>query len=595
MSSALPWLLVAVPVAGGGALAVAAGRANAIAPAAGVGLATVTFGLAVAAVVVQPAAEAAFLADLPLRLRVDGLAQVFVPTTAAVTLLVLLFSAGELAGDPGRGRFFGLMLLFSGAMLVTVTAQDLLTLLMAWEVMGAMSWALIGHWWREDRRMAAANVAVWTTRLADVGLYLAAGAAIAGAGTLAFDALPGLAGGWMGLATAGVVVAGLGKSAQLPFSFWLARAMEGPSPVSALLHSATMVAAGGYLLLRLEPLLAASGWGADAVAWIGALTALALGAVAVAQRDLKQLLAASTCSQLGFVVLAAGADGIAGGTMQFVAHAATKSLLFLAAGAWLTALGTKDLGALRGAARRYPLVGLTAAGGLLTLAGVPPFSIWVTKDEALAAALERSPALYVVGLAGVVVSAAYAGKALALLWMRPPADAEAGYDTEQRGTRHVGALERAPLVVLATAAAVLGVQALPPVADAYRAALRAVGEPSSSWWELALSAALAVATAGIVGARPGATSRLPAVLGRWLDLERAATLLVARPTMALARRLAAFDDRLLDGEIVDRAIGRGAQRLGRLARRPQTGQLHHYYAQATAGLVVLLVAFWLLP
>ena len=177
---------------------------------------------------------------------------------------------------------------------------------------------------------------------------MAAGAAVAGgAGSLALARLPGAAQPWLTVITIGVVLAAFGKSAQLPFSFWLSRAMEGPSPVSALLHSATMVAAGAYLLLRTHPLLVASGWGAPTVAWTGAATALALGLVAVAQTDLKQLLAASTCAQVGFMVLAAGAGGIAGGTLQLVAHAAVKSLLFLAAGAWLATLGTKQLPALR--------------------------------------------------------------------------------------------------------------------------------------------------------------------------------------------------------------------------------------------------------
>jgi NADH-quinone oxidoreductase subunit L len=617
--SALLWSLIGVPLAGGALLAAAGRRANAVAAPAGLVLAAATLALAVAAAITGPEARAPFLAGLPLTLRVDGLSEIFVPTTAAVTLLVLLFSAGQLSDDAGRARFFGLMLVFAGAMLVTVTASDLLTLLMAWEVMGATSWALIGHWWHEDDRVNAANTAFWTTRLADVGLYLAAGAGVAGAGTLALDALPALDGGWGALATAGVIVAALGKSAQLPFSFWLSRAMEGPSPVSALLHSAAMVAAGGYLLLRLQPLLTASGWGADAVAWVGALTVLALGAVAVAQTDLKQLLAASTCSQIGYVVLGAGAGGIAGGTMQFVAHAATKSLLFLAAGAWLTALGTKQLDALRGAARRYPLVGFTAAAGLLTLAGLPPFSLWVTKDEVLAAALEHSPALYAVGLAGVVVSAAYAVKALVMVARAPSPDAETGSDSERAGTRRVGTPEVAALVVLAAFAVALGLQALPPIAEPYKQALDATGEPSSTWWELALSGALAVVAAALAAARPPG---LPGTFARWLDLERLATVAVARPTVRIAEALAAFDDRLLDGGAVDGAgrgaqrlgriaaafddgrldagvvrgvVGRGSQRLAELARRPQTGQLHHYYAQAVASLLVLVVVFWLLP
>lgn len=591
--TALLWLMIAVPLGSGALLAVsgAAGRRAAV-PVALVA-AAVTLAAAAAVAVGRPAVSAPFLLGLPVGLRVDGLSAVFALTVAAVTLAVLVHSAGEVGADPARPRFFGLMLLFAGGMLLTVTATDLLAVLLGWELMGATSYALIGYWWHEPRRVRAANTAFLTTRLADVGLYLAAGAALAGAGTLRLDVLPEIGGGWGALLTAGVVAAALGKSAQLPFSFWLSRAMEGPSPVSALLHSAAMVAAGGYLLLRLEPVLAASGWGADTVAWAGAVTALALGAVAVAQSDLKQLLAASTCSQIGFVVLGAGAGSVAGGTMQFVAHAATKSLLFLAAGAWLSALGTKDLVALRGAARRYPVVGVTFAAGAVTLAGLPPFSLWVTKDEVLAGALEDSPALYAVGLAAVLVSTAYAIKALVLVVRPVPQDAEAGYDTEQAGTRQVGRRETGPLLVLAVAAVVLGVQALPAVAEPYRATLHATGEPSTHWWELALSAAVAVAAAAFAAARPRAPFARPGPLVRWLDLERLAHVVVVRPTLALARALAVFDDRLLDRGVVDMGVGRGLARLGQWARRPQTGQLHQYYAQAAAGLVVLVVVFLL--
>lgn len=223
---------------------------------------------------------------------------------------MLAFAAGET--QLRTARFVGLVLIFAAAMLVTVTATTLAVLLMGWEVMGAMSWALIGYHWREPGTVTAAHTAFLTTRAADLGLYLAAGAALAGGDrSLALAGLPAVAGPWLTVLTAGLVVAALGKSAQLPFSFWLSRAMEGPSPVSALLHSATMVAAGAYLLLRLVPLLDTAGWAAATVAWVGAATALLLGLVAVAQADLKQLLAALTCAQLGFMCWPRGRAGSA--------------------------------------------------------------------------------------------------------------------------------------------------------------------------------------------------------------------------------------------------------------------------------------------
>lgn len=615
----LAWLLPAVPLASGTGLAVAGMRVNRAAPVAGALAAAVTLGLACAAAALRPSASAPLFTGIAAAVRVDGLSAVMVVTVAAVTLAVLAFAAGEFGLGENRGRFFGLMLLFAGAMLVTVTAATLPLLLMGWEAMGATSYALVGYWWREPQRITAANVAFLTTRAADLGLYVAAGAAVAGgAGTLALTGLPHAAQPWLTVITVGVVLAALGKSAQLPFSFWLSRAMQGPSPASALLHSATMAAAGAYLLLRMNALLVASGWGQPVTAWAGAITALALGLVAVAQADLKQLLAASTCSQVGFMVLAAGTGGVRGGVLQLAAHAATKSLLFLAAGAWLTALGTKQLPALRGAARRYRFVGVTFTIGAAVLAGLPPGSLWVTKDEVLAAALHASPALYAMGLAAAVVGAVYSVKAVWYVWQPGPADA-AGYDTERRGTRRVAPVARPPLAVLAFLAAVLGVMAVPAVAGPLGRTLGAAGEPSPAWWELALSAMAALLASGVTwwwGARPAPAPQLArGWLAEWLYLERAARLVVADPAIWLARRLAAFDDRVLDHAVnqiaggaitlaraaayaddnaVDRlvaGVAAAARSAGRLARRPETGKLHTYYAQAAVALAVLALIF----
>ncbi|WP_180687730.1 NADH-quinone oxidoreductase subunit 5 family protein [Streptomyces gossypiisoli] len=616
--SAVIWLLIALPLGAGTVLGLTGARCNRLVPAIGVAVATATLGVAVAAAVDRPHASAPLFAGLRAGLAVDGLSAVLVVTVAAVTAAVLAFAAGEFSPEENRGRFFGLMLIFAGSMLVTVTATTLPLLLMAWEVMGATSWALIGYWWREPERVRAADTAFLTTRTADLGLYLAAGAAMAGgAGSLQLDTLPHATSPWLHVITAGVVVAALGKSAQLPFSFWLSRAMQGPSPVSALLHSATMVAAGAYLLLRLHPLPAATGWAGSLVAWTGAVTALALGVVAVAQRDLKQLLAASTSSQIGFMVLAAGSGGIAAGTTQLVAHAATKAGLFLAAGAWLTALGTKQLPALRGAARTHRLVGTAFTVGALTLAGLPPLSLWAAKDEVLAAAHAESTALYAVGLAASAVAAVYSIKALWYATQPLPDDPEAGYDTERHGTRRTAPTTPAPLLALTLAAAVLGVLALPGPASWLKHLVGAPDEPSPKPWELGLSAGVALAAAGLAwwwGSRPAPVPR-PVVRWAqgWLYLERAAHAVVVRPVLGLARALAVFDDRVVDGAVrqaargglatarlagrvddggIDAAVGAvaaGARSLGRWARRPQTGLLHQYYAQAAVGFAVLIL------
>ncbi|TMR93558.1 NADH-quinone oxidoreductase subunit L [Nonomuraea basaltis] len=596
--SFLVLLLPALPILSGGAL-ILVRRA---APAIGLLVALVTVLLAIWAAIERPAMTVELFAGFEAGLAVDGLSAVMVVTVSVIALAVLVFAAGEIRES--TGRFFGLMLIFVGAMLVTVTATDLALLLMAWEVMGAMSYALIGFWWRDRDRVRSGTIAFVTTRAGDMGLYLAAGCAIAGTGALSLAGLTAASSPWMDLVAAGLVAAALGKSAQLPFSFWLSRAMAGPSPVSALLHSATMVAAGAYLLLRAQPVLAATGWAATLVAWAGALTALLLGAVAFAQRDLKQLLAASTCAQIGFMVLAAGVSAVAGGAAHLVAHAAVKSLLFLGAGAWLTALGSQQLPELRGAARRYPLVGITFGIGALALAGLPPLSLWMTKDAVLAAV--DDPALHAVALAAGVLAAAYAAKAVIAVWLPGP---------ERRDGERIGLLERLPLPPLALLATVLGIIGLPVFFDGWTRLLNASG-PAPEVVELTVSGLLALAVVMLVS---WVRLRRPAgfdggsLLAGWLRLEQLAVVLVWNPLMALAKALARFDDGVIDGVVravpragmaiarlarspfeagVDGVVGGAASivgRLGVMARKPQTGQVHTYLAQATVAVALLAI------
>ena len=538
-------------------------------------------------------------------LRVDALAAVVLPTVVWIGFLVLVFATADRTRP--AARFHGLMLLFLAAVVVTVTATGLPLLLAAWEVMGATSYALIGFRWQDRNRVAGGFTAFTVTRAGDLGLYLAAGAVVAGGGSWSLTALQSLPGPWVHVAAAGLLAAGFGKAAQLPFSFWISRAMEGPSAVSALLHSAAMVAMGGYLLLRVEPLLGDTGWAGPTAAWVGAATAIALGVIALSQHDLKQVLAASTASQLGFVVLAAGVGSVSGGAAQLVAHAATKALLFLAAGAWLTATGTKQFTGLRGVAARWPAVGVLATLGALSMAGLPPLSLWYAKDVVLAAALEEQPWLYAAGLAGAALAAAYSARIIALLWRRTGTP-ETSWDDEEHGTRQVPRLVIVPMVVLAVAAAglaLLGTPLLHPL-------LAPLSGPPVSWPELVASAAIAVIVVLLTLWRTP-TTRIGL---HWFGLERAAVAVIAKPTLRLAAVLARLDDRF--GIAVDRSgrvleqtarvaraldergpaavtgwVGSGVAVLGRLARRPQTGQVHHYYIGATvtlaAAAVLLLV------
>jgi NADH-quinone oxidoreductase subunit L len=619
-------LLVLLPAVAGLALVLLGPRVDRSAPALGAAATAATLGVLLGAGR-TPEATYPFLLGLPWRLAIDGLSLALGITVCVVTVCVLLAVPSQV--DERRGRLSGFLLLFLAAVLLTLLARDLLSLLVGWELMGAASYVLIAHAPGSRRAVDSATTALLTTRALDLGLYAAAGAALAGAGTLGFDALPNLSGWPLHLAALGVLAAALGKAAQLPVSFWLSRAMDGPSPVSALLHSAAMVAMGGYLLVRVAPLLAASGWADDAAAWTGALTAVALGVVALAQSDLKQLLAASTASQLGFVVVAAGVGGTAAGGVHLVAHASVKSLLFLAAGLWLHTLGTKQLEGLRAAAVLAPVVGVLAAAGLLSLAGLPPLALWGSKDAVLAAALEHSPLLYAVGLGAAGLSAAYAGKALAVVLAEPGG----------RTPLSVPWSKWAPLVPLAAGAAGLSLLALGATGRRFEQLLGADLPPVEPVG-LAVSGALAAAVLAAMWWRGDqVASAMPAAARQWLHLEGAAHAVAVRPVLALSSALAAFDDRVLDpgvmatapaarrlaanlahadDKLLDRAVEGSAagtvrtarasgrfdldgvdglvtalaaatRRLGAQARRPQTGQLHQYYGQAAALLVAATV------
>ncbi|MDY6999687.1 MAG: proton-conducting transporter membrane subunit [Actinomycetota bacterium] len=636
MTTHLPlWGLILVPAVAGVVLLLGAvwgrdlGRGAAVVS---VGVSTVVLALSLWVAGTRPEAGVPFVAGADFGLRVDALSAVVLPAVAAVTLLVLLYASADtsLAG----GRFHGWMLVFGSAAMLTASATTMPALLLAWEVMGAASYALIGFGWSDASRMSAGLTAFTTTRTADLGLYLAAGAALAGGAGLALDDFGEATPGWRHVLALGVLVAALGKAAQLPFSFWLSRAMHGPSPVSALLHSAAMVAMGAYLLLRTADLLAATGW-ADTVAVVcGAATAVLLGAVAVAQRDLKQLLAASTSAQLGFVVMAAGLATVSGGAAQLIAHAFTKAGLFLAAGAWLTLVGSKQFELLRGVGRRWPVVGATATVAALALAGVAPLSLWATKDAVLAAALERSAWFYGAGLLAAALSAAYAAKILVVIWRGDTASSDgAALEEAPRASARLTIVERAPLVVLAVGAATAGVLALPPVGSWLGRLLDGGAAPHAGIVEWTVSAALALAVVLAV-LRFGVPE--PRWAAGWLGLERATQVAVVRPTEALAAALARFDDRVLDRGVdavaagtvrlaersyrfdlrgidgtverltvgtmrmadqthrvdlrfVDGAVeglaGR-VRRLGELARKPQSGQLYQYYGMAVVLLIV---------
>jgi NADH-quinone oxidoreductase subunit L len=355
----------------------------------------------------------------------DPLAAVMLVMVSFVGLLIFIYSLGYMAHDDNFTRFFCFMSLFAGAMLGVVIANSLLLLFMCWEVVGLTSYLLIGFWFHRPAAAAAAKKAFITTRVGDLGLligmvwlYGQTGTLLfynSGAGCLERTAVAGME---AHLTVAGMAVStaiGLlifcgaaGKSGQVPLHVWLPDAMEGPTPVSALIHAATMVAAGVYLVARVYPLM--SGSALEVVAWVGAITAIFAACIAVAQNDIKRILAYSTVSQLGYMMLGLGVGGVAVGMFHLITHAFFKALLFLGAGSVIHGCTEdQDIRNMGGLRRFMPVTFAAYACGMLALCGFPLFAGFWSKDAILHAAhgwgVSQGP--FYLGAAGALLTAFY--------------------------------------------------------------------------------------------------------------------------------------------------------------------------------------------
>jgi NADH-quinone oxidoreductase subunit L len=355
----------------------------------------------------------------------DPLAAAMLMMIALVGLCIFIFSVGYMAEDKNFTRFFAYMSFFSGAMLGLVIANSLLLLFIFWELVGLASYLLIGFWIERPSAAAAAKKAFITTRIGDMGFFLGMLWLYNRSGTLLFyDAGNGC------LESAGLALLGasatfiallifcgaVGKSGQFPLHVWLPDAMEGPTPVSALIHAATMVAAGVFLVARVHPLFSLGAVNGvttslTVVVWIGVTTALMAALIAIAQADIKRILAYSTVSQLGLMMVSLGVGGVAAGIMHLLAHGFFKALLFLDAGSVIHGChGEQDIRRMGGLRRFMPVTFVTYAIGMMALSGVPLFfSGGWTKEEILHATAHwpKSPLPYYLTLAGVILTALY--------------------------------------------------------------------------------------------------------------------------------------------------------------------------------------------
>ena len=346
---------------------------------------------------------------------VDPLSLTMCLFVTGVGALIHLYSIGYMHGDADFRRFFAYLNLFAFAMLMLVLGDNLLLTFLGWEGVGACSYLLISFWFTDEANASAGKKAFITNRIGDWGFMLAIFMTFATFGTVAYvDVLDTTAAGTVATSTATFIalmlfVGAIGKSAQFPLFLWLPDAMAGPTPVSALIHAATMVTSGIYLLTRVNPIIAdAADWVPTLIAWTGAGTALFAATIAVAQRDIKKVLAYSTISQLGYMFLAVGCGAYVAAVFHMITHAFFKALLFLGSGSVIHGMdGDQDMAHYGGLRRLMPVTAGTFVIGWLAIAGVPPFAGFWSKDEILAYAWNESPLLWAVGLVTAVLTAFY--------------------------------------------------------------------------------------------------------------------------------------------------------------------------------------------
>ncbi|HZJ29521.1 MAG TPA: NADH-quinone oxidoreductase subunit L, partial [Solirubrobacterales bacterium] len=396
--------------------------------------------------------------EVPFSLRLDGLQALMAVVVAAVAFLVHLYSVGYMHGDRDISVYFAELSLFTAAMLLLVLSSNLFLLYVAWELVGASSYLLISFYFERPAAAAAGKKAFLTTRVGDLGLLIALFAIVWQTGSFDYDTVfawagaPGFEGAWAVAIPLLVFAGAVGKSAQFPLHVWLPDAMEGPTPVSALIHAATMVAAGVYLVARAYPLFEAAPVSLDVVAYIGAFTALMSATVAVTQTDIKKVLAYSTISQLGFMMAALGAGVPEAGVFHLFTHASFKALLFLGAGSVIHATGKQGVHELGGLARSMPVTAWTFAAGGLALAGIPPFAGFWSKEEVLGALLQHQPVLAVALLVASFLTAVYIGRLFFLVFLGEP-HVEGGERVTAHGSPWVMAV---PLVLLGVSAVFSG-------------------------------------------------------------------------------------------------------------------------------------------
>lgn len=578
--------------------------------------------------------------DIAVGFLVDNLSALMMLTVTFVSLMVHVYTLGYMRDDPGYCRFFAYIALFTFAMLMLVTANNFLQLFFGWEAVGLVSYLLIGFWFTRPTAIYANLKAFLVNRVGDLGFILGIGLVLAAFGSLDYAEvfaqalspeaaaleLAALPDGW-GAATAICIllfIGAMGKSAQFPLHVWLPDSMEGPTPISALIHAATMVTAGVFMVARMSPLFELSETALTFVLMIGTVTAFFMGLLGLVQNDIKRVVAYSTLSQLGYMTAALGAGAYGAAMFHLFTHAFFKALLFLAAGSVIIALHhEQDMRKMGGLRKHMPITYATALLGSLALCGVPPFSGFYSKDLIIEAAgmsaLPGAGVAHLLLMAGAFVTALYSFRLLFLAFH----GAERMSAEAKSHVHETPWVVTGPLVLLAVPSVLAGGLLMDAMlaGDFFAGAIHVAPERDTAAMALEKvgGGALAMTTHGLFS--PALWLAVAGIaFAWWLHLgwpARPAMLVMTLPGGGLlrgalvrkygmdefndwlfaggARRLGAFLWGRIDAGLVDGLMVNGFAKMvggfARLLRTAQTGRVYHYAFTMLAG-VALALAWW---
>jgi NADH-quinone oxidoreductase subunit L len=538
----------------------------------------------------------------PVELRVDALSLVMLLTVTGVSFLIHVYSMDYMHEDPRYPRYFAYLNLFVFSMTMLVLANNFVLLYVGWELVGLCSYLLIAFWYERKPAADAGKKAFIVNRIGDFGFALGIFLIFTATGSVRFDEVFAQAGGLASATATGISLllftGAVGKSAQLPLHVWLPDAMEGPTPVSALIHAATMVTAGVYMVVRAAAIFEASEIALFVVAVVGTITALYAATAAIGQDDLKRVLAYSTISQLGLMFLAAGVGAYSVAIFHLVTHAFFKALMFLGAGSVMHGTGgVIDMRRLGGLRRAMPVTAVLFGLGALALAGVPPLAGFFSKDQVIASAYEAGHTwLWIAGLLVSLLTAFYAVRAFALTFLgRPRDDAIHPHESPKLMTIPMGVL-----AVGAVIAGFLGVTVEGPIHEFLggghvahlggglgEAALIAI---TTAFALVGLLVAWFVYVSGRVdhGALRARMPGLQRTLERGWYVDDAYRAGVVAPGRMFSGFLAwVVDLRVIDGAV--NGLANGVGRLSAVGRRAQTGLVRTYALVLLLGAVGVLV------